>query len=116
MFRPAIAGAGGRGTFGVSSLGTRHQKYWFAVVGLIALSLPYGAALAASVRGLLDTPPPAVAMPTLNVPVAQFPTLAVPKLHSYVAPAVPKLGPPPASSTARAGSTTHPQVVRHTIV
>jgi hypothetical protein len=75
--------------------GSRRNRFWFGVLGLVALALPYGSLLVASVKAIVDPPATVVTVPEVVVPAARFPVLAVPKL---VAPAVvhaPAAGAPP---------------------
>src|SRR5437588_8180451 len=71
---------GGFGAQGLRGLGTRRQRFWFAVVGLAALILPYATLMAASVRAMVNPPAARGSIPVLSMPVARFPALGTPKL------------------------------------
>ncbi|HTX31957.1 MAG TPA: matrixin family metalloprotease, partial [Solirubrobacteraceae bacterium] len=106
----ALAHAGshaypGVGHFGLSSLGSRRQRFWFALIGVIAISLPYSGTMVAAVKAALNPPAEAVSLPALTIPRAQFPELNVPKLRRYQAPTLPAASAAPAPAAATAGST-----------
>ncbi|HEY1457699.1 MAG TPA: hypothetical protein VGF15_04200, partial [Solirubrobacteraceae bacterium] len=112
------AGAANRAhpTFGLSSLGTRRQRFWFALLGIIALALPYSSAMLAAVRAAVNPPAVAVTLPALSIPQARFPRLAVPRLHAAGIPVAGAQAPTGASrhtvtttTIARPGAT---QIVR----
>src|SRR5947209_17144696 len=67
---------------GLRSLGSRRQRFWFGILGLIALSLPYASLITASVKAALNPPAVAVSVPELSLPVARFPALALPKVSA----------------------------------
>ena len=121
---PAYAESFGAGGFGFSGLGSRRQRFWFAIVGMVGLCLPYVGGMVGALQRTIDAPAPAIVVPVLNVPVGQFPRLGVPKLLPYVAPVA--AGAPAASaarstagtgSVARAASATTRRVtvVRHVV-
>ncbi|HEY2201366.1 MAG TPA: hypothetical protein VGH56_05730 [Solirubrobacteraceae bacterium] len=94
MSRPAHAGVYGpprTRTFGIGSLGTRRERYWFAVLGALALALPYIGVIGASFRAAIEAPAAVEPLPPLSVAVATFPQLALPALHPERALAVPPL-------------------------
>jgi hypothetical protein len=82
---PAYAGTGVRGGIsarGIGGLGSRRHRFWFGVVGLIALALPYASLITATVRAIANPPAAQVTVPELALPVARFPALALPKAAS----------------------------------
>ena len=84
QMRPAYAGArlsGATTTRGLSGLGTRRQRYLFALICLASLSFPYSALLAAISTGLGGASGP-VPIGALALPKALFPELAVPKFDT----------------------------------
>src|ERR1700740_862368 len=77
---PAYAGPRSRQTrpLGLGGLGTRRQRFWFGVTGLVALALPYLATFVAGIRADLSPTATPVSLPALTVPVATFPQVSVP--------------------------------------
>ncbi len=89
--QPVLAGGGGRlhapqRTFGISSLGTRRQRFWFGLIGAIALLVPYAGVIASAIKAEIDVPAAVLSIPAVSMPSATFPELAVPKLRDYPAP------------------------------
>ena len=85
--RPAYAGAAssfaGTRPFGLGGLGTRRQRYWFALIGTLALLLPYAGVIGSAIKAEIEAPAAIVPIPALSVPAATFPKLAVPKFRAY---------------------------------
>ncbi len=73
----AISGATRAPTFGM--LGSRRNRFWFGVIGLLALCLPYAALATASVKAALGPPNVVTPLPNVVLPAVRFPVLAVPK-------------------------------------
>jgi hypothetical protein len=65
---------------GLGGLGTRRQRFWFALFGLLALALPYATAIIAAIRAEVDARAAPAVIPTLSVPLLRVPQVAVPKL------------------------------------
>ena len=105
--RPAYAGArapSGRATLGMGGLGTRRQRYLFALLCLVSLTFPYSALIAAIASGVGGSTGP-VAIGALALPKAVFPEVAMPKLQSAGAPQ-PGGGAGAGGAATRAGTST----------
>ncbi|HKO26891.1 MAG TPA: hypothetical protein VJU80_05490, partial [Solirubrobacteraceae bacterium] len=101
---PAYAGVtGGRRAIGLGSLGTRRQRFWFGVLGLISLTLPYAVMLGGVIRAQFDAPAATVSLPALTLPSVRIPPIAVPKLRR-----------PPAGAATGAAPQAHQAGVTHT--
>src|SRR5690349_13987559 len=70
----------GGATIGRGGLGTRRQRFWFALIGIVALALPYATAIVAAIRAEIDAPAAPAVIPTLALPTLRAPQVAVPKL------------------------------------
>ena len=85
--RPAYAGAAssfvGTRPFGLGGLGTRRQRYWVALIGTLALLLPYAGVIGSAIKAEIEAPAAIVPIPALSVPAATFPKLAVPRFRAY---------------------------------
>ena len=108
---PALAGGraydssrrtGTSGGFALGTLGTRRQRFWFGILGILALALPYSSATVAAIRAALDPPVATVVLPALSIPQARFPGLAIPTLATN--PAAASSQAPPASPGATSGT------------
>ena len=83
----------------LGALRTNAIRYWLAVVGLLSLTLVYvnpaviGAIRASAQPAAIET------LPQLDLPVATFPALAVPKLHPSARPAAMQTAAVPAATT-----------------
>ncbi|MEA2210171.1 MAG: hypothetical protein QOF83_119 [Solirubrobacteraceae bacterium] len=102
---PAYAGATTSGaartpSFGV--LASRRNRFWFGVVGLLALCLPYAALATASAKAALNPPDVVTPLPNVVLPAVRFPVLAVPKAAHA---ARRRSGPSQAGAGAGAGGT-----------
>ncbi|HET8980295.1 MAG TPA: hypothetical protein VFN87_19240, partial [Solirubrobacteraceae bacterium] len=81
-YTPAFAGASGSGVgrspgFGV--LGSRRNRFWFGVIGLLVMLLPYASLGTASIKAMLNPATVLEPLPYVGLPAARFPVLAVPK-------------------------------------
>src|SRR5437870_3896683 len=92
--------ATGHGSLLISGLGSRRHRFWFGMVSLAALSLPYAGGLAGALQAELNAGGLPISIPAVAVPVAQFPRLAVPHLA-----AVPVTRPPATPARTSASST-----------
>ncbi|MEA2197211.1 MAG: mucin9, partial [Solirubrobacteraceae bacterium] len=86
-------------SFGRAGLGTRRQRYWFAVLGTIALSLPYATLIVGAIRAQIDAPAAVVSIPAFSIPVPRFPQVALP-----ARPATGTATPAAAAANSRTGS------------
>ncbi|HEX8975477.1 MAG TPA: hypothetical protein VF781_03100, partial [Solirubrobacteraceae bacterium] len=118
----AYAGATSAGrprAFGRSGLGTRRQRFWFGVAGLIALGLPYLSMAVASIRAGIDIPAPPVALPAISTPLPRLPQIGAPAAMAHPVNAARPGAAVPVQATAPGRavttSTTH-RVTRRLIV
>ena len=85
-FAPAYAGVGASQPRSSRVLWSRRHCTLFALLSLLAISLPYLGLGVATVRSMVDPPATTVALPELTLPVAQFPVRALPKISDRAAP------------------------------
>ena len=91
--------------------GSRRNRFWFGVLGLVALALPYASLVGAAIRSVVDPPATVVPVPEVALPSARFPVLEVPKL---VAPGIahaPAASPSPATGLSRVARSTGSRMV-----
>ena len=86
-FVPAYAGVGAGQSRTYGGLWSRRHCVLFALLSLVAISLPYAGLGVATVRSILDPPATTIALPELTLPTAQFPVRALPKLADRTTPA-----------------------------
>src|SRR5204863_8864313 len=98
--------------FGLTALRFRGLRYWFAGVGLLALVLPYGGAVAALGQPAYQAPVKGISL--LAAPVFAFPQLRVPKLR--VPPAPPRARHAAPTTHAPAPVTSAPTRTRRHVV
>ncbi|MHB1569249.1 MAG: hypothetical protein ACYC0H_08595, partial [Solirubrobacteraceae bacterium] len=105
---PAYAGAGGLPAGPTIKLGmaSRRRLVILALLALIAIALPYLTVGAATIKSLVDPPYTAVAIPELALPVAAFPTRAIPRLRAQ-RPASAAAGHAPASAASQRQPAAH---------
>ncbi len=63
---------------GLSGLASRKHRFWFGLVALFALALPYAALLVVTARAIVNPPSAPLAVPELTVPVGPFTVIQVP--------------------------------------
>ena len=81
--------------------GSRRHRFWFGVLGLLALSLPYGSLAFAAIRSVVNPPAAVVQVPEVAVPTPRFPVLQIPKLSAPGVVHAPASASSPSSSPTR---------------
>ena len=107
--------SGSSGKLGIGSLGTRRQRYWFGLIGVLALAVPYAVVLAAAIRAQFEIPTSVASIPAVQLPAVQFPEIAVPRLGRVAAAPALRAAHPAASASSVPTRTSRRVVTRRVV-